>query len=99
MDIDWDITAEVAAASGTQQRATSRVIKLIDEGNTLPFIARYRKEATGNMDPDYIRLIKSKLTAYRFVKNVSSSHNDFQRGYGKSEKGSQATISQQITHR
>ncbi|VDM04614.1 unnamed protein product [Schistocephalus solidus] len=65
MEVDWDIATEVAKASGTDQRAASKVIALIDGGNTLPFIARYRKEVTGNMEPDSIRRIKAKLAACR----------------------------------
>uniref|UniRef100_A0A0X3QAT0 S1 RNA-binding domain-containing protein 1 n=2 Tax=Schistocephalus solidus TaxID=70667 RepID=A0A0X3QAT0_SCHSO len=67
MEVDWDIATEVAKASGTDQRAASKVIALIDGGNTLPFIARYRKEVTGNMEPDSIRRIKAKLAACREV--------------------------------
>jgi hypothetical protein len=40
------------------------VIGLLDEGGTVPFIARYRKEATGNLDEVQIRAIEEKL-AYR----------------------------------
>ncbi|HMV29864.1 MAG TPA: Tex-like N-terminal domain-containing protein, partial [Anaerolineales bacterium] len=33
------------------------VIKLLDDGNTVPFIARYRKEMTGSLDDEQIRII------------------------------------------
>ncbi len=65
MEVDWDVINEVAVSSGTDKRTASRVINLLNAGNTLPFIARYRKEATGNMDPDVLRVIKSKLTSCR----------------------------------
>ncbi|VDD77412.1 unnamed protein product [Mesocestoides corti] len=65
MDVDWDVVTEVAASTGTDNRTASRVINLLNDGNTLPFIARYRKEATGNMEPEALRLIKAKLTSYR----------------------------------
>ncbi|KAL7062270.1 hypothetical protein AAHC03_0643 [Spirometra sp. Aus1] len=67
MEVDWDIASEVAKASETDRRTASKVISLLDGGNTLPFIARYRKEATGNMGPDSIRRIKANLTACREV--------------------------------
>uniref|UniRef100_A0A5K3FRC7 Tex_N domain-containing protein n=1 Tax=Mesocestoides corti TaxID=53468 RepID=A0A5K3FRC7_MESCO len=67
MDVDWDVVTEVAASTGTDNRTASRVINLLNDGNTLPFIARYRKEATGNMEPEALRLIKAKLTSYREV--------------------------------
>jgi protein Tex len=41
------------------------VIKLLDEGGTVPFIARYRKEATGNLDEVQIRNIEEKLDYFR----------------------------------
>lgn len=39
-----------------------KVIQLLNDGNTIPFIARYRKEMTGNLDEVQIRLIQEKLT-------------------------------------
>src|SRR5271154_3108313 len=41
------------------------VIGLLDEGGTVPFIARYRKEATGNLDEVQIRAIEEKLAYFR----------------------------------
>ena len=41
------------------------VIGLLDEGGTVPFIARYRKEATGNLDEVQIRAIEEKLAYLR----------------------------------
>ncbi len=41
------------------------VIELLDEGGTVPFIARYRKEATGNLDEVQIRAIEEKLAYSR----------------------------------
>src|SRR6266403_190409 len=40
-------------------------IELLDEGSTVPFIARYRKEATGNLDEVQIRDIEEKLAYFR----------------------------------
>ena len=40
-------------------------IKLLDEGNTVPFIARYRKEATGELDEEQLRLIEERLSYLR----------------------------------
>jgi len=40
-------------------------IGLLDEGGTVPFIARYRKEATGNLDEVQIRAIEEKLGYFR----------------------------------
>ena len=40
-------------------------IKLIDEGNTIPFIARYRKEVTGNLSDEILRDLNERLTYLR----------------------------------
>lgn len=48
-----------------QSQQVAAVIGLLDEGNTLPFIARYRKEATGNLDEEQIRYISEQLVRLR----------------------------------
>ena len=40
-------------------------VELIDEGNTIPFIARYRKEATGSMDDQKLRQLEERLSYLR----------------------------------
>ena len=40
-------------------------VDLIDEGNTIPFIARYRKEATGTLDDEQLRTLDERLTYLR----------------------------------
>ena len=44
-------------------------IKLIDDGNTIPFIARYRKEATGNLDDETLRKLNDRLIYLRNLEN------------------------------
>ena len=44
------------------------VLNLLSEGATIPFIARYRKEATGSLDEEQIRSIEKEYT-YKMVKN------------------------------
>src|SRR6516162_7858282 len=46
-------------------RGLTAVIELLDDGGTVPFIARYRKEATGNLDEVQIRGIEEKLAYFR----------------------------------
>ena len=40
-------------------------VKLIDDGNTIPFIARYRKEVTGNLSDEVLRTLGERLTYLR----------------------------------
>ena len=48
-----------------EQWQVNKVIKLIDEGNTIPFIARYRKEATGSLNDEQLRTLDERLTYLR----------------------------------
>ncbi|HCD09099.1 MAG TPA: RNA-binding transcriptional accessory protein, partial [Thermoanaerobacter sp.] len=48
-------------------------IKLIDEGNTIPFIARYRKEATGSLSDEVLRNFYDRLT---YLRNLEEKKQD-----------------------
>lgn len=47
-------------------------VKLIDEGNTIPFIARYRKEATGSLDDEQLRTLYERL---QYLRNLEDKKN------------------------
>lgn len=61
MDINQKITEEL----GVKKWQVDAAVKLIDEGNTIPFIARYRKEATGTLDDEQLRRLHERLTYLR----------------------------------
>ena len=61
MDIISLICSQIGAKPGQVEAA----IRLIDEGNTIPFIARYRKEVTGSLDDEQLRLLFTKLQYLR----------------------------------
>lgn len=64
-----NISSSIAKELKINPHQSDAVIKLLDEGNTIPFISRYRKEATGELDEEKIRLISERLTYLRnFVK-------------------------------
>ena len=63
MDINQVITGEL----GVKRWQVDAAVKLIDEGNTIPFIARYRKEATGAMHDDVLRAFDERL---RYLRNL-----------------------------
>ena len=52
-----------------KQSQVESTIKLIDEGNTIPFIARYRKEATGGLSDEILRNLGERLTYLRNLEN------------------------------
>lgn len=79
MDIFKKIASELEI--GLKQVESS--VKLIDEGNTIPFIARYRKEITGNLSDEVLRELDKKLSYYR---NLNERIEDVKRlieGQGK----------------
>lgn len=60
-----DITLRLVEELGLEKRKIEAAVKLINEGNTIPFIARYRKEATGNLDDAELRKLFDRLTYLR----------------------------------
>ena len=60
-----DIVASVVKELNFKVPQVENTIKLFDEGATVPFIARYRKEVTGNLDEEQIRDVIEKITYYR----------------------------------
>ena len=60
-----DIIATIAAELGVRKGQVDAAVKLIDEGNTIPFIARYRKEATGALNDEQLRNLFERLNYLR----------------------------------
>lgn len=61
MDINQKLTEEL----GVKRWQVDAAVKLIDEGNTIPFISRYRKEATGSLDDEQLRKLHERLIYLR----------------------------------
>ncbi len=59
------ITQILAAELGCAEKYVQNVVALLDEGNTIPFIARYRKEAHGGMDDTTLRTLETRLQYLR----------------------------------
>jgi uncharacterized protein len=60
-----ELLIHISQQLNVPMRGLTSVIELLDEGATVPFIARYRKEATGNLDEVQIRDIQDRLTYFR----------------------------------
>ena len=60
-----DIIKKIASELEVQAWQVEAAVKLIDEGNTIPFIARYRKEATGTLDDEQLRKLHERLVYLR----------------------------------
>ena len=64
-ELKLDILNNVAKELNLNLPQIENTVKLFDEGATVPFIARYRKEVTGNLDEEQIREVIEKVTYYR----------------------------------
>ena len=62
-----NITKTLAEELNIRPEQAEAAVKLIDEGNTIPFIARYRKEATGSLNDEVLRLLDERL---RYLRNL-----------------------------
>ena len=60
-----NINEKIAGELNIKLFQVENTVKLIDEGNTIPFIARYRKEATGNLSDEILREFGERLTYLR----------------------------------
>lgn len=60
-----DIIAKLSDELQVQRWQTEAAVKLIDEGNTIPFISRYRKEVTGSLNDEVLRNLFERLTYLR----------------------------------
>ena len=68
-----EIISEIAIELNVKSNQVESVLKLLEEGNTVPFIARYRKEATGALDEEQIRSINE---VYEYQVNLLKRKED-----------------------
>jgi uncharacterized protein len=64
-----DIAKQIAKELSIRDNQAQSAIELIDQGNTVPFIARYRKEATGGLTDETLRQLEERLTYLRNLEN------------------------------
>ena len=62
-----DIIRTLAEELGIRQNQAEAAVNLIDEGNTIPFIARYRKEMTGSLNDEVLRNLDERL---KYLRNL-----------------------------
>ena len=68
-----NITELLAQELGQKQTYVENVIRLLDEGNTIPFIARYRKELHGSMDDTVLRNLETRL---QYLRNLQQRKDE-----------------------
>ena len=71
--IKMDIIKKIAEELQIRPDQVKAVVNLIDEGNTIPFIARYRKEAHGALNDEILRNLDERLTYLRNLEEKKSS--------------------------
>ncbi len=68
-----DITRQIAEELQVRPVQVDSAIKLLDEGNTVPFISRYRKEATGGLNDEQLRALSERLTYLRNLEDKKAT--------------------------
>ena len=72
--------AALAREFSLQDKQVQAVIELLDAGNTIPFIARYRKEATGSLDDKLLRELSERL---EYLRNMDKRREEIARALGE----------------
>lgn len=78
-----DIASRIAEELGVRTAQVQSAVKLLDEGATVPFIARYRKELTGGLDDTQLRHLETRLVYLRELESRRSTILDSIREQGK----------------
>ncbi|MEG2584591.1 MAG: Tex-like N-terminal domain-containing protein, partial [Oscillospiraceae bacterium] len=71
-----NIPQKIAEELNLQQWQVDNTIALIDEGNSIPFISRYRKEATGELNDEVLREFGERL---EYLRNMQQRKDDVKR--------------------
>ncbi|SEA75809.1 uncharacterized protein SAMN02910384_02252 [Pseudobutyrivibrio sp. ACV-2] len=68
-----DITKQIASELQVRQAQVDAAVQLLDEGNTVPFISRYRKEVTGGLNDEQLRALSERLTYLRNLEDKKAT--------------------------
>ena len=91
------IITTLAAELGQSPTHVANVVELIDQGNTIPFIARYRKELHGSMDDQLLRELADRL---QYLRNLDARRAEVKsaiEGQGKLTEALSAAIDSAAT--
>ncbi len=78
-----DINKTLAKEFGLRQEQVDNTVELIDDGKTIPFIARYRKELTGSLDDQILRELNDRLT---YLRNLEKRKEEITASISEQEK-------------
>lgn len=69
----WDIVDYISETNSVERHITENVVKLFSNDNTIPFIARYRRDMTNGMEPDKLRALKESLNQANLIKQRANT--------------------------
>lgn len=92
-----NIIETLAAEFKLKVEQVEKTVALIDEGNTIPFIARYRKEVTGSLDDSVLRDLNDRLTFLRNIEKRKQEVSELITAQGKMTPEIQAAIDAAVT--
>ena len=75
-----EMIRQLAEELGQKAQYVENVVRLLDEGNTIPFIARYRKELHGAMDDTALRTLADRL---QYLRNLAQRREEIRSGIGE----------------
>ena len=78
-----ELVKQLAGELSLREDKVAAVVKLIDEGNTIPFIARYRKEVTGGMEDTALRELEDRL---KYLRNLEKRKEEVLSSIGEQGK-------------
>ena len=81
--VTMDILKKLTEEFPIREDRAQNIIQLIDEGNTIPFIARYRKEMTGSCDDQVLREFNDRLT---YLRNLEQRKAEVAKSITEQEK-------------
>lgn len=95
--IQMNIIETLAGELGITAAQVEKTVALIDEGNTIPFIARYRKEVTGSLDDEVLRKLEERLNYLRNIEKRKSEVTELIRAQDKLTPELEVAINAAVT--
>lgn len=95
--IQMNIIETLAGELGITAAQVEKTVALIDEGNTIPFIARYRKEVTGSLDDEVLRKLEERLNYLRNIEKRKAEVTELIRAQDKLTPELEAAINAAVT--
>ncbi len=76
----------IASQLNVKPSQVEAAIRLLDEGDTVPFIARYRKEMTGTLDDEQVRIVSDEVVRLRLMDERRTRHLEIHPGTGQTDR-------------